>query len=128
MEDLQKINISALPGFPAISRKMAVIGKNEDYENRTVTLVLKPEHYDASGNRLNAFKALEEKPFLLVATDTSYVNPESGALVFPDGSGNMPHGSIPQYTFLKNAMENGANIMALIEYAVTEADNLGRFT
>lgn len=126
MDDLQRINISPLPGFPAISRKIAVVGKNEDYQNRTVTLVCRVEHYDASGNRLNTFKVLEEKPFLLVATDTSYVNPESGALVLSAGP-DTP-GVVPQYTFLKNAMASGANILSLIEYAVTEADSLGRFT
>lgn len=126
MEDLQRIDISPLPGFTAIARKIAITGKNEDYQNRTVTLVCRIEHYDASGNRLNTFKALEEKPFLLVATDSSYVNAETGALV-PDAGPNTPE-VIPQYTFLKNAMASGADMFSLMESAVLEADTLGRFT
>lgn len=128
MNDLQRIPISASEAYPGVVRKIAIVGKNEDYEQRTVTLICKIEHTDADGRRLNAFATLERDPFLLVASDSSLVHPQTGALVFPDESGNFPKGSIGQYTWLKAAVENGVNPFDITAGAVLEADTLKRFT
>lgn len=127
MEDLQRINISASPGYPDVVRKIAVTGKNEDYKYRTVTLICAIEHYDKNGNRLKAFTAIERDSFLLVASDTSFVNPQTGALVHPDATGNIPAGAMGQYSWLKMAVENGANPFEITTGAVLEADGYGRF-
>ena len=128
MDHIQRIEISPSPGYPDVVRKIAVIGKNEDYKYCSVTLICQIEHYDQTGKRLNAFAAIERDPFLLIADDSSRVNPETGALVFKDANGNYPAGSIGQYTWLKAAVENGANPFAITTGAVLEADSLGRFT
>lgn len=128
MEDLQRIPISASPGYPDVVRKIAIVGKNEDYEQRTVTLICKIEHYDAESRRLNAFVSLERDHFLLVASDTSKVASATGALVFPDESGSFPQDSVGQYTWLKSAVENGVNPFDIAAGAVLEADALKRFT
>ena len=127
MSDLQKIAISSSPGYPDVARKIAVAGRNEDYKSQTVTLICFVEHYDAQGYRLNAFQCIERDPFLLVADNSSKVNPETGALVFPDETGNYPEGSIGQYDWLKLAVENGANPFVIAAGAVMEADSLKRF-
>lgn len=126
--DLQRINISASPGYPDVVRKIAVIGKNEDYKGKSVTLICSIEHYDQDNNRLKAFQSLERDNFLLVADNTSFVNPGTGALVFPDGDGQYPDGSVGQYTWLKAAVEAGANPFTISQGAVLEADSFGRFT
>jgi hypothetical protein len=59
MNDLQRVPISSSPGYPDVVRKIAVIGKNEDYQGRTVTLICAIEHYDQDDNRLKAFAAIE---------------------------------------------------------------------
>ena len=126
--DLQRIAISAFPDASGIQRKIAILGRNEDYQNRTVTLICGIEHYDQTGNRLKVFAAIERDPFLLVASDTSFVDPQTGALVFADQTGSYPAGSVSQYSWLKTAVENGANPFAIAQAAVLEADSLGRFT
>ena len=128
MENIQRVQISPSPGYPDVVRKIAIVGKNEDYKNETVTLICSVEHYDQSGNRLNAFASIEKDSFLLVAKDESKVNPATGALVFPDDKGNYPAGAIGQYTWLKMAVENGANPFDIAAGAVIEADSLKRFT
>ena len=125
--DLQRIDISAFPDASGIQRKIAILGRNEDYQNRTVTLICGIEHYDQDGDRLRVFAAIERDPFLLVASDTSFVDPQTGALVFSDFEGNYPQGSIGQYSWLKAAVESGANPFSIAEAAVLEADSLGRF-
>lgn len=128
MENIQRIEISPSPGYPDVVRKIIIAGRNEDYVNETVTLICRIEHYDQHNNRLNAFAALERDSFLLVADDTSMVNAQTGALVFPDVNGNYPEGSIGQYTWLRTAVEGGMNPFAIAEGAVLEADSYGRFT
>jgi hypothetical protein len=127
MQDLQRIQISSSPGYPQVTRKIAVVGKNEDYQSGTVTLICNIEHYDAAGKRLKAFQSIERDPFLLVASDTSMVNPQTGALVFPNSLGEYPAGSMGQYSWLKMAVENGANPFDISAGAVLEADGYGRF-
>lgn len=127
--NLQRIQISASPGYPDVVRTIAIVGRNEDYLNQVVTLICAMEHADQDGNRLKAFGALEKEHFLLVADNTSKVNPSTGTLVFPDPeTGEYPAGSMGQYDFLKMAIENGANPFTITEAAVLEADNLKRFT
>lgn len=129
MDNLQRIAISSSPGYPEVDRKIAIIGRNEDYAGKTVTLICKIEHYSQDDQRLNAFAALERDPFYLIADDSSKVNPETGALVFPDPeTGQYPAGSIGQYTWLKGAVEAGANPFTITEGAVLEADSYLRFT
>ncbi len=128
MDGLQRIEISSSPGYPDVVRKIAILGKNEDYKAKTVTLICGIEHYDQAGNRLKAFQSIERDSFLLVASDTSYVNPGTGALVFPGEDGQYPAGSMGQYSFLKYAVENGANPFTITAGAVMEADAYGRFT
>ena len=128
MNDLQRVPISSSPGYPDVVRKIAVIGKNEDYKGKTVTLICAIEHYDQEENRLKAFAAIERDAFLLVASDTSFVNPATGALVFPGADGQYPAGAMGQYTWLKMAVENGANPFEITAGAVLEADAYGRFT
>lgn len=127
MDNLQRIDISASPGYPDVVRKIAVLGKNEDYLNKSVTLICRVEHYDVHGFRLKAFAPIERDPYLLIASDTSYVNPETGALVFPDEHGSYPPGSMGQYSWLKLAVESGANPFTISQGAVMEADSLSRF-
>lgn len=127
MSNLQRIGISPSPGYPDVVRKIVVIGRNEDYQNQSVTLICMIEHYDENDYRLNAFRAIERDPFLLMADNTSKVNPETGALVFPDQAGNYPEGSVGQYDWLKAAVENGANPFTIATGAVMEADSLKRF-
>ncbi|MDQ6479814.1 hypothetical protein [Dyadobacter sp. LHD-138] len=127
MENIQRIDISPFPGYPDVARKIAVVGKNEDYKNGSVTLICQIEHYDQVGKRLNVFAAIERDPFLLVADDTSMVNSATGALVFKDENGHYPAGSVGQYTWLKLAVESGANPFTISEGAVLEASALGRF-
>ncbi len=127
MEDLQRIEIQPSSGYKDVVRKIAIVGKNEDYVNRSVTLICAVEHYDKDGKRLKAFASIERDPFLLQATDTSYVNPQTGALVFPNAKGEYPAGSMGQYSFLKMAVEGGMNPFAITAGAVLEAAALGRF-
>lgn len=127
MENLQRIEISSSPGYPQVVRKVAVTGKNEDYRKGAVTLICEIEHYDQSGTRLKAFAALEREPFLLIADNTSFVDPQTGALVFKDEQGQYPQGAMGQYTWLKLAVENGANPFVITQAAVLEADSLKRF-
>ena len=128
MENIQRIEISPSPGYPDVVRKMVVAGRNEDYLSKTVTLICRIEHYDQNSKRLNAFATIERDPFLLIADDSSRVNPQTGALVFKDENGNYPAGSIGQYTWLQAAIESGANPFDIATGAVIEADSLGRFT
>ena len=127
MENLQRIEIGPAPWFPDVVRKVVVTGKNEDYSNRTVTLICQLEYYDKENRRLLAFAKLEGNAILLTATDTSWVNPATGALVFPDENGQHPEGSMPQYSFLEYAIQNGMNPFTIAEGAVMEAAALGRF-
>lgn len=127
MDTIQRVEIAPSPGYPDVVRKIAVIGKNEDYQNGSVTLICSIEHYDLAGNRLKAFAAIEKDPFLLVADNSSQVNPATGQLVFPDNTGNYPAGSMGQYDWLKMAVESGANPFTISEGAVMEASLLGRF-
>lgn len=123
MNTIQRIIISSSVGYPDVIRKIAIIGKNEDYARQSVTLICSIEHYAPDGvTRLGAFKAIEKDPFLLVADNTSIVNPDTGALIL----GGEPLG-VGQYTWLKQAVENGANPFVLSEAAVLEADGYGRF-
>ena len=125
---LQRFDIAASTGYPDVARKVAIIGRNEDYVGQRVTLLTKVEHYDAEGKRLNAFAPLEINPILLVADNTSYVNPETGALVFADAvTGQYEQGSVGQYDWLKSAVEAGANPFDIASGAVLEAVSLGRF-
>ena len=126
--DIQLIEISAFPGYENIHRKIAIVGKNEDYVNSTVTLLCEVRHYDPDGNRLLNMKGFESETILLVASDASKVDPETGALVFPDPKGNYPTGSMGQYSWLKMAVEAGANPFAITAGAVMEADKLKRFS
>ena len=127
MLTVQRILITPSPGYPDVVRKIAVVGKNEDYKNGSVTLICEIEHYDKDGNRLRAFSAIERDPFLLVADDSSFVDPQTGKLVFKDNKGQYPAGSVGQYTWLKLAVESGANPFTISEGAVLEASLLGRF-
>lgn len=127
MDNIQRIEISPSPGYPDVVRKILIAGRNEDYITKTVTLICRIEHYDQHNNRLNAFAAIERDSFLLVADDTSMVNAQ-GALVFADGQGNFPEGSVGQYTWLHLAVGGGMNPFAIAEGAVLEADSYGRFT
>ena len=127
MENVQRIEISPSPGYPDVVRKIAVVGKNEDYKYGSVTLICQIEHYDKDGNRLNAFAAIERDPFLLVADNNSLVNPATGALVFKDETGNYPAESMGQYSWLKAAVESGINPFDISHGAVLEASALGRF-
>ncbi|GGM81798.1 hypothetical protein GCM10010967_11940 [Dyadobacter beijingensis] len=127
MPNLQRIAISSSPGYPDVVRQIVVVGRNEDYQNESVTLICMIEHFDGTGYRLNSFRAIEREPFLLMADNSSKVNPENGALVFPDQSGNYPEGSVGQYDWLKAAVENGANPFTIATGAVMEADALKRF-
>lgn len=127
MSNLQRIGISSSPGYPDVVRQIVVVGRNEDYKSESVTLICMIEHFDGSGHRLNSFRAIEREPFLLMADNSSKVNPESGALVFPDQAGNYPEGSVGQYDWLKAAVENGANPFSIATGAVMEADSLKRF-
>lgn len=127
MENVQRILIAPSPGYPDVVRKIAVVGKNEDYKYRSVTLICQIEHYDKDGHRLNAFAAIERDPFLLVADDSSMVDPATGALVFKDATGNYPAGSMGQYSWLKAAVESGVNPFDISQGAVVEASVLGRF-
>lgn len=126
MDDLQRIDISGWLEA-SVCRKIAIVGKNEDYQRKTVTLICAVEHYNMEGIRMRAFAPLERDPFLLVASNESKVNPETGALVFPI-DGVYPAGAVGQYDWLKAAVEAGANPFAIIASAVLEADLLGRFT
>ncbi|PWJ49590.1 hypothetical protein CLV98_1463 [Dyadobacter jejuensis] len=128
MNTLQRVVISSSPGYPQVVRKIVVVGKNEDYRNESVTLICMIEHYDQNDNRLQAFKAIEVNPFLLIADNSSYVNSETGGLVFKDSQGQYPAGSVPQYDWLRQAVENGANPFHIAQGAIIEADSLGRFT
>jgi hypothetical protein len=129
MDNIQRIEISSSAGYPDVKRKIAIIGRNEDYKNGSVTLICQVEHYDQNSNRLKAFAAIERDPFLLVADDTSMVNPLTGQLVFKDANGNYPPDAVGQYTWLKLAVElNGVNPFIIATEAVREADELGRFT
>jgi len=127
MENLQRITIGAAPWFPDVVRKVVVTGKNEDYAARTVTLICQVEYYDQDGRRILAFAKLEGNAVLLTASDTSWVNPATGALVFVDANGQHPEGSMPQYAFLEYAIQNGMNPFTIAEGAVREAAALGRF-
>jgi len=127
MQTVQRILITPSPGYPDVVRKIAVVGKNEDYKNGSVTLICEIEHYDKDGNRLHAFAAIERDPFLLVADDSSFVDPQTGRLVFKGSNGQYPAGSVGQYTWLKLAVESGANPFTISEGAVLEASLLGRF-
>jgi hypothetical protein len=127
MDNIQRIEISPFPGYPDVARKIAVVGKNEDYKSGSVTLICQIEHYDQNNNRLNAFAAIERDSFLLVADDSSKINPQTGALVFPDETGHYPAGSVGQYTWLKAAVESGVNPFDISHGAVLEASALGRF-
>jgi len=127
MLTVQRILITPSPGYPDVVRKIAVVGKNEDYKNGSVTLICEIEHYDKDGNRLRAFAAIERDPFLLVADDSSFVDPKTGKLVFKGSNGQYPAGSVGQYTWLKLAVETGANPFTISEGAVLEASLLGRF-
>ena len=127
MNDLQRVDISSSPGYPEVLRKIAVIGKNEDYKSKSVTLICAIEHYDQHGTRLKAFQTIERDPFLLVADNTSFVDPATGALVFPGENGEYPEGVTGQYSWLKLAVESGANPFDISARAVLEADAYGRF-
>ncbi|WP_254561789.1 hypothetical protein [Dyadobacter diqingensis] len=128
MENIQRVEISPSPGYPDVVRKIIIAGRNEDYLAKTVTLICRIEHYDQHNNRLNAFAAIERDPFLLVADDTSKVDPLTGALVFPDENGNYPIGATGQYTWLHAAVESGVNPFSIAQGAVLEADSYLRFT
>lgn len=127
MSNLQRIGISSSPGYPDVVREIVVVGRNEDYQSESVTLICMIEHFDGLGHRLNSFRAIERDPFLLMADNSSKVNPETGALVFPDQVGTYPEGSVGQYDWLKAAVENGANPFTIATGAVMEADALKRF-
>ena len=127
MQNIQRIQITPSPGYPDVVRKIAVVGKNEDYKNGSVSLICEIEHYDSTGYRLKAFAAIEKEPFILIADNSSLVNPQTGQLVFKDGKGNYPPGSMGQYDWLKLAVESGANPFTISEGAVLEASALGRF-
>jgi hypothetical protein len=128
MNELQTFDISHFPGIAEIARKALVIGRNEDYENRKVTLLVRVEHYTLAGARINSMTAIERTPFLLIASDESFVNPQTGALVFPDPvTGQYPAGSISEYAFLKAAVDDGVNPNTLVQGAILQADALGRF-
>lgn len=127
MDNIQRVEIAPSPGYPDVVRKIAVTGKNEDYKNGSVTLICEIEHYDPTGYRLRAFAAIEREPFLLVADNSSMVNPQTGQLVFKDSKGKYPAGSVGQYDWLKMAVESGANPFTISEGAVLEASALGRF-
>ncbi len=124
---LQTISISDFPNLPEIKRKVVIIGRNEDYENKRVTLLCRVEHYNQANERIHNLRAIERDPYLLVATSDTLVNPNTGAILLPDGEGNYPQDSMSEYDFLKAAIDAGANHNVLVEGAVLQADSFNRF-
>lgn len=119
---MQSIAIYPHSAYPTVNRKIEVVGKNEDYESESVTLLCRIRHTDQEGERIKALAPIEKDLILLKATDESIVDPQTGALL----PINTP-GGVGQYTWLKTAIEAGANPFILIEGAVLEAASMGRF-
>jgi hypothetical protein len=96
MTTREKITITNHPVLTEVTREVQVFRSYKEYDVQRVVLVLNVFHYDSEGNAITYFPKQVE----LIASNTTFVNPQDGQILQPDEDGNYPEGAMGEYDYL----------------------------